>query len=391
MSQAAAAALLRAIIDDPDDDIPRLAYADWLDEHGQDSPRAELIRVQVERAGLPDGDARAAKLLRREKALLKQYGAGWCDTHLGMAGELRRGFLEHVTCWPDNALEAGAELVERFPVRSLCLRADPSDRDKIRQLARQPWLARLTALRLVRGTDADGLGHTGLKMLLESPHLTALRVLEVPGCGITAEGARLLAKASHLKGLRELDLTWCRIGPMGMEHLAGAAHLAGLTRLVLEATDLGPAGAAALAASPHLRQLRRLDLARAGIQIGGVRALAASAVLATVERLRLGRLRLGVLAAKCLGRCPHLGALRELDLNTNRLEDDGAAALADGPAPAGLTRLLLRRNRITRKGVRALAGAGHWKLRHLDLGGNGLSDKDKQQARGWFDKGVVRL
>src|SRR4051812_26631197 len=40
-----AAALLAAICAAPDDDAPRLVYADWLDEHGQPE-RAEFIRVQ---------------------------------------------------------------------------------------------------------------------------------------------------------------------------------------------------------------------------------------------------------------------------------------------------------------------------------------------------------
>lgn len=42
-------ALLNAIIAKPEDDAPRLAYADWLDEHDQPE-RAEFIRVEVERA-----------------------------------------------------------------------------------------------------------------------------------------------------------------------------------------------------------------------------------------------------------------------------------------------------------------------------------------------------
>jgi serine/threonine-protein kinase len=37
-------AFLRAIADAPDDDAPRLVYADWLDEHGQPD-RAEFIRL----------------------------------------------------------------------------------------------------------------------------------------------------------------------------------------------------------------------------------------------------------------------------------------------------------------------------------------------------------
>ena len=40
-------AFLRAIKDNPDDDTPRLVYADWLEEHGEPE-RAELIRVQIE-------------------------------------------------------------------------------------------------------------------------------------------------------------------------------------------------------------------------------------------------------------------------------------------------------------------------------------------------------
>lgn len=40
------AALLAAIIAQPEEDTPRLVYADWLQEHGQES-RATFIRVQV--------------------------------------------------------------------------------------------------------------------------------------------------------------------------------------------------------------------------------------------------------------------------------------------------------------------------------------------------------
>jgi uncharacterized protein (TIGR02996 family) len=50
-------ALLAAIRAAPDDDAPRLIYADWLDEHGQ-SERAEFIRLQVllARGGYIDPD-----------------------------------------------------------------------------------------------------------------------------------------------------------------------------------------------------------------------------------------------------------------------------------------------------------------------------------------------
>ena len=41
-------ALLLAVCDSPDDDAPRLVFADWLDENGHDVERAwaEFIRLQ---------------------------------------------------------------------------------------------------------------------------------------------------------------------------------------------------------------------------------------------------------------------------------------------------------------------------------------------------------
>ena len=46
-------ALLSAIAANLDDDLPRLAYADWLDEHGQ-ADRAEFIRLECEQARIHD-------------------------------------------------------------------------------------------------------------------------------------------------------------------------------------------------------------------------------------------------------------------------------------------------------------------------------------------------
>ena len=58
-------AFLRDILEAPEDDGPRLVYADWLEENGQ-ATRAEFIRLQVELARLSLGDARYPELRRRE-------------------------------------------------------------------------------------------------------------------------------------------------------------------------------------------------------------------------------------------------------------------------------------------------------------------------------------
>src|SRR5689334_9332768 len=87
-------AFLRAIIDRPEDDLPRLIYADWLDERGD--PRGQLIRVQTELANPSCPPLRRRRLVAAETKLLKRFHAEWAES-LGMAAqdvEFRRGFAE---------------------------------------------------------------------------------------------------------------------------------------------------------------------------------------------------------------------------------------------------------------------------------------------------------
>src|SRR5438552_3447336 len=64
----------------PEDDVPRLAYADWLDQHG-DADRAEFIRVQCALATLGTdrrkGRKERMRLEPREKVLLASHGDRW--------------------------------------------------------------------------------------------------------------------------------------------------------------------------------------------------------------------------------------------------------------------------------------------------------------------------
>src|SRR5690349_17980473 len=84
-------AFLQAIIDSPDDDAPRLLFADWLEERG-DVARAEFIRVQIELARLPFDDERVSALQAREFRLLSRHGMTWLNG--AEQGRFRRGFRE---------------------------------------------------------------------------------------------------------------------------------------------------------------------------------------------------------------------------------------------------------------------------------------------------------
>jgi uncharacterized protein (TIGR02996 family) len=89
-------AFLRAILQDPDDDVPRLVYADWLDERGD--PRGEFIRVQCRLATLGPEDARRPSLVRVERGLLERHRDEWLGPLRPLASRwaFRRGFLDLV-------------------------------------------------------------------------------------------------------------------------------------------------------------------------------------------------------------------------------------------------------------------------------------------------------
>src|SRR5262245_37981669 len=67
---------LRDISSNPDDDAPRLIYADWLEDNG-DLDRAEFIPAQVQLARVPAEPTPPAALVRREAELLAEHGDEW--------------------------------------------------------------------------------------------------------------------------------------------------------------------------------------------------------------------------------------------------------------------------------------------------------------------------
>jgi uncharacterized protein (TIGR02996 family) len=88
------AAFLDAIIASPDEDAPRLVYADFLEEHGQPE-RAEFIRLQCELAKTPAGERRKA-LEAKERALLEAHQETWVWPLMSplLHWTFRRGFVE---------------------------------------------------------------------------------------------------------------------------------------------------------------------------------------------------------------------------------------------------------------------------------------------------------
>src|SRR5262249_54353685 len=150
-------AFLDAIIEDPEDDTPRLVYADWLDDQGE-AERAELIRLQY-------------------------------DDPCSRIG--------------DEGLQALAETEHLPGLRPLLLVNQMISHSGLEELAACRLLGQLTWLKL-NGTP---IGDNGVKALSASKHSGRLRVLGLYNCLVTKSGARDLAKSSRFKSLEYLDLT----------------------------------------------------------------------------------------------------------------------------------------------------------------------------------------
>jgi uncharacterized protein (TIGR02996 family) len=112
-------AFLQIILENPDDDAPRLIYADWLEERGD--PRGEFIRVQCELARLPQRHPGRAALEAREAQLLAEHENAWLQALRPWVTSWRfqRGFVEQVAVTVEVCLDPTVCLPLLAPIREI--------------------------------------------------------------------------------------------------------------------------------------------------------------------------------------------------------------------------------------------------------------------------------
>jgi uncharacterized protein (TIGR02996 family) len=263
---------LEAIVADPEDDVVRLVYADWLDDHGRPE-RAEFIRLQIELARLradwlddrrlPEhaglftlqseverlrtGDPRQKALEDREAELLTEYGGQWLHPLQDLLPEgdcepvFHRGFVQEITFWGRGGahclLAHAAELFRHAPV--CWVRLLPAGGFVVGPF---PWDRRPKE-------DQDRLSPQDLEAVCGLPELDRLTLLDLSGTLLEnpSGGAPLIINN--------------RIGNRATRLLTNTPYLAGLRTLLLRDNVVGDEGALALAASPYLAWLTTLDLA----------------------------------------------------------------------------------------------------------------------------------
>ncbi|MBP3960336.1 TIGR02996 domain-containing protein [Gemmata sp. G18] len=295
-------ALLRAICDNPDDDTPRLVFADWLQEHG-DEAQAEFIRTQIAVArGSTD-----TVLKERESVLLAAHGEKWSEPlrSLGFALvayqkptlrsfqgiEYRRGFpygvqineekeafadraVELFRCapiqriafyhqWDYHKLAACSKLLQ---VRELSLDRSGYETPELAVFFGSKFLKNLVRLELIADDDNGHLELDGIELLSKTRSLPALRHLDLSHnwCNWeSADGTDWIAKLLKGRLVKRLESLWLRstlLASTGVELLVSSKQLNSVRHLNLSGNCISPRGLQILASSPNLQSLSVLDL-----------------------------------------------------------------------------------------------------------------------------------
>ncbi|MFO0809138.1 MAG: TIGR02996 domain-containing protein [Gemmataceae bacterium] len=212
-------AFLASIAAAPDDDLPRLVFADWLDDRG-DADRADFIRKQI--AGQPS-------------AAPPEEWLGPLARYIYHA-EYRRGMPEHLVLSAEGWLRNG---------------------ERIRRIAP------------VRGVSLLGAGRS-LNDLVAGTHLRGLNALHLTNAMLADDGVDLLARCRHLTTLTSLRLGHNDVSDVGAADLADSPFLGRLESLVLRDNGISLAGAMFLMHSKRLPRLKSLDLSANAINAEGI-------------------------------------------------------------------------------------------------------------------------
>ncbi|MCE9546713.1 MAG: TIGR02996 domain-containing protein [Planctomycetia bacterium] len=262
---------LQAILDSPDDDAPRLAYANRLKRSG-DADRAEFIRIQCALDKLsPQAKGRPA-LEAREKELLDQYGWDWAKEFGTSISEwvYRRGFIERVQMRLETPAEEIRAVLSKSPIRHI--------RDTGQCCELKGVVEALPLFDNLTGLEFWGLyafDNSLVAKMLASRHLRKLRTLILHhdrNGNLVQEKVLVEAMASpYRSNLVELgvNIDGCWRGPSN--------------RILV-----------AMAQSPYLKKLRKLHLSYAGN--------------------KGNRSRMNLKTARILGKSRNFRRLEEMDL-----------------------------------------------------------------------------
>lgn len=336
-------ALLRAICEHPREDTPRLAFADYLEEHGQPE-RAAFIRTDVAMALRDEWDAERLKWeaathphppngkdwtggppIRPGPGL---SGIDWHESPL-----FRRGFP-----WAVRIADTGrfrrssGELFARHPVEYLAFR---DNLPPLPQMVSEPWFSRVTGLEWSAGRYSAEKLHS----LLEAPNCN-LTDLAVVNLALNIRGMEGLAKSPIFSKLVRLRLSTAfddlqaalqafERPPKSCLRLLSIRHPS-LNRIALSLPQSFPAS------------LRILELPTSQLTSGGAREFVLRGVTTGLRVLKLTGNPIGNIGGTAVFTSPHFAGLKVLDLSYCMVGDEALRALLENsPLADGLNLLNL--------------------------------------------------
>jgi len=368
-------ALRQAVLASPDDDLPRLVFADYIEENG-DPERAAFIRAQIELAKTPEYEPFAVLCKTRKREWVS--GEPWHrDVYDLLANSTayfprpshRRGFGWCVGLANPRWVELIAFALRKQPIASLHVRTGTLD--DWRSFAAADWLPRIVAMTL----DGISSPNEPLRCLRESPHTTGITSLRLettnfPSIPIILEDlfatplGKQLTSLSMRHGYGSADET--------MEAIAQNGPVS-LTEFDLFHMGFGPTAARTFADTGLAKQTEVLRLNGNALTSNGLSILAKA-----VERLRvldLTKTTLSAVAAGVLANAPVFVALRKLVLDGNPLGTDGIKEISRSQHLTGLRSLGLANTQCDNAAVRYLTRGGVWpNLVEVDLRNNPISD-----------------
>jgi uncharacterized protein (TIGR02996 family) len=385
-------ALLAAICAEPDDDTPRLVFADWCDENDEPD-RAAFIRAQVEFARTPpwepfavrrrwrEPDALAGTRFAADLPRVDGFHVAWADR------PFRRGFgwavlVRTLSEWGDRV----EPLFDREPVGRVTFwhgqlddwyRVASSDRvthlreivfvaspiEPLRALRDEPAAAGVADIRFQRASGAgmpevlEDLFRAPLGRTVRGLHFHAgfgalneqidalntrdpLERLSFSVMGVTADHVRRLFAGPVGSALDELHLHNEPLGGEGLSALADGLP-ATLRDLTLVNVGLRADGLEELVRCPRLAALRRLNLSRNPLPPRAVKVLSLSRPLAGLRSLDVSDCRIGDKGVRHVVGSKFWPNLVELDLRKNPLSSAGVKHLLDAPLAPDLAALVL--------------------------------------------------
>jgi uncharacterized protein (TIGR02996 family) len=323
-------AFLNAIIASPEDDAPRLIYADWLDERGDpaDAARAEFIRVQVELSRLADDDPRRPPLEDREHELLAGHVARWLGDWPRYVPRWRfeRGFLAEIETDTGTLADRGADLFARHPITRLVLEPeDASDHDPgpVEEVGAAAWLSRLAGLRLHVWSMSVGAAAP----VLASPWLTGLTELDASFAEDVGHFAAILARCPSLARLRTVGVPGVFGDPAPMVRVLESTAVEGLNAGGIFVND---AALAALLRGRFAGRLTRLRTVRGEYGRDGWKAFASPALTGALRGLDIFDSPLAGAGLGPLLALPGLRNLNALKLSIETAPTEGLAGTIAG-------------------------------------------------------------